>query len=260
MTALGAVLALLVAAGTTEAALTRIALAVAVIAFAADLVIALASLSASAQTEARLNDTNIQVQVAVARVDERTEEIRALVRTQGKDMLDIIGQRAIEAAPEEERPQLTAAVGQLREQLSGSVVQPPRGNRWEREQRLVKQLAEWAASHQWRPIEGHDSAYVAGPDEEAPICVVEIVAASTWKGEMLWRSTAAPWIDDWPERSIVLAMLVEERFVSEVAARSTANETTIVVTPSMLDELDAQCIRARQAAPGQFYPYGEPLV
>lgn len=201
---IGAAITLLVAAGTTEQALTRIALALAIITLASDLLIALVAHVASAQTEARLAETNTRAQVALARVEERTEEIRGLVRLQGERMLDLIGGRLIESAPEAEKPKVVEVVGQLREQLSEAILESPQGGRAGRQVELERKLDEWARRHAWPTVPapaGLARAFRAGDSKTAPFCVVVTRSGRGWQTEVrLFIGEAIRLLgDDWPE-------------------------------------------------------------
>jgi multisubunit Na+/H+ antiporter MnhF subunit len=138
----GALVALLIVAGS-DAALTKTALVLAVVAFIADLVIALASYMIGSQAEARLQDTNAQMQATLAAVNEQTNEIRNLARSQVSDLIDRLAPRVVAEAPPDERPQIEAAFGTIREQLQGDFLRPPEGGKQGREQRLRASLSEW---------------------------------------------------------------------------------------------------------------------
>lgn len=133
----------LVATTRSSETLETTALVLAVIAFVADLTIALASYIIATQAEARLSATNTDMQTALGKVDERTEEVRNLVRLQGERLLDMVSQRVIAAAPPQERPAYQRAVEDIREQLREQPLTPPGGGVKGREEQLRAGVEQW---------------------------------------------------------------------------------------------------------------------
>jgi hypothetical protein len=142
---IGSLVTLLVVAGS-DADLAKTALVLAVVAFIADLVIALASYMIASQAEARLQETNAQMQRTLGAIQEQSNEIRNLARSQVTDLIDRLAPRVVEDSEPEDRLQVRSTLEALRNvaSQSGSLQVDTLALENFRRDAILRNVREWA--------------------------------------------------------------------------------------------------------------------